>query len=66
MYTDRKISLTGLLLLTVLLANAIIIRNGLTISAAWYGWLFGTIPLFFWLILRTREDEKRPDQESSI
>ncbi len=65
MYTDRKISLTGLLLLTVLLANAIVIRNGLTISAAWYGLLFGTIPLFFWLILRTRAEGKGQDQESS-
>ena len=66
MYTDRKISLSGLLLLIVLLANAIVIRNGLTVNEAWYGLLFGTIPLFFWLILRNRAEEKQADHESSL
>ncbi|MGZ5286298.1 MAG: hypothetical protein ACXWV0_01905 [Flavisolibacter sp.] len=65
MYTDRKSSLTGLLLLLVLLVNAIVIRNGLTVGKGWYGLLFGTVPLFFWLILRHRAKEKQANESST-
>ena len=55
---DVKMSVRGMLIMLLVLANAIILRNGFAVGAQWYWGLLITVPLLVIVIVDIIQKER--------